>query len=331
MTPEQRLELIRLLEQDEEISPEWARVLFPPEKREYELVYHGKDREEDIIADTLAVPLQPVCTFGRNGVDWHNMLIFGDNLQAMKTLLEMKKEGKLVNADGTSGIRLIYIDPPFSTKRDFSGTEDQIAYQDKIAGSAFLEFIRRRAIFIRELLAENGAFFIHLDYRKSHYVKTLLDEILFEARFENEIIWHYADNFQGNVNRFPNNHNVIYMYSKSKLTKFKRVAVPLKSGPVKRDVRIWDPETESLTAARDSDGKIIYKTFTHKWADDVWEIGQSSVTKKKSSEYIGYPTQKPEALLRIIIEAASEPSVVSHKRLVLFFLFLRERGNVQPG
>jgi hypothetical protein len=61
------------------------------EKREYELVYHGKDREEDIIADTLAVPLQPVRTFGRNGDDWHNSLIFGDNLQAMKTLLEMKR------------------------------------------------------------------------------------------------------------------------------------------------------------------------------------------------------------------------------------------------
>jgi site-specific DNA-methyltransferase (adenine-specific)/adenine-specific DNA-methyltransferase len=63
MTPDQRQELIRLLEAGEEISPEWARVLFPPEKREYELVYDGKEREEDIIADTLAVPPQPVRTF----------------------------------------------------------------------------------------------------------------------------------------------------------------------------------------------------------------------------------------------------------------------------
>jgi site-specific DNA-methyltransferase (adenine-specific)/adenine-specific DNA-methyltransferase len=66
MTEEQRRELIRLLEQEEELSPEWARILFPPEKREYELVYHGKEREEDILADTLAVPLQKVRTFGRN-------------------------------------------------------------------------------------------------------------------------------------------------------------------------------------------------------------------------------------------------------------------------
>lgn len=84
MTPEQREELIRLLQQDEELSPEWARILFPPEKREYELVYHGKEREADNLATTLAVPLQPVCTFGKNGDGWHNLLIFGDNLQAMK-------------------------------------------------------------------------------------------------------------------------------------------------------------------------------------------------------------------------------------------------------
>ncbi|MDD4051592.1 MAG: hypothetical protein PHR28_06825 [candidate division Zixibacteria bacterium] len=87
MIADQRQALIKLLEQGKEISPEWAKIIFPPEKREYELIYHGKDREEDILADTLAVPLQPVRTFGRNGIDWHNMLIFGDNLQAMKTLL----------------------------------------------------------------------------------------------------------------------------------------------------------------------------------------------------------------------------------------------------
>ena len=62
MSPEQRKRLIDLLASGEELSPEWSRILFPPEKREYELVYHGKDREEDIIANTLAVPLQPVRT-----------------------------------------------------------------------------------------------------------------------------------------------------------------------------------------------------------------------------------------------------------------------------
>jgi len=99
------------------LPAEWARELFPPEKREYELVYYGKEREEDILADTMAVPLQPVRVFGKDDAGWHNMLIFGDNLQAMKTLLEQKKAGQLCNADGTPGIRLVYIDPPFATNR----------------------------------------------------------------------------------------------------------------------------------------------------------------------------------------------------------------------
>jgi hypothetical protein len=114
MTDEQRQEVVRLLQGGAELSPEWARVLFPPEKREYELVYHGKEREEDVIVSTLAVPLQKIRTFGTNGDSWHNMLIFGDNLQVMKSLLEMKRRGELCNADGTPGVRLIYIDPPIA-------------------------------------------------------------------------------------------------------------------------------------------------------------------------------------------------------------------------
>lgn len=106
-------------------------------KKEYELIYAGKEREEDILADTMAVPLQKVKTFlnGKNGNGWANMLIFGDNLQVLKRLLQMKERGKLKNADGTPGVRLIYIDPPFATKQEFRGSQDQKAYQDKIAGA----------------------------------------------------------------------------------------------------------------------------------------------------------------------------------------------------
>lgn len=139
---------MKLVENGEELPVQWAREFFPPERREYELVYHGKESEEKILADTMAVPLQPVSTFGKNGVDWNNKLIFGDNLQAMKTLLQMKERNELVNADGTTGVRFIYIDPPFSTKRDFRGSQDQKAYQDKIAGAEFLEFLRKRLVIL---------------------------------------------------------------------------------------------------------------------------------------------------------------------------------------
>ena len=196
MTPEQRQEIIRLLKQGEDLSPEWVRILFPPEKREYELVYHGKEREEDILANTLAVPLQPIRTFGSNGKnvgEWRNMLIFGDNLQVMKSLLEMKKTGKLCNVDGTPGVRLVYIDPPFATKQDFAGTQEQKAYQDKIAGAAFLEFLRKRLVLLRELMSVDGMLFLHLDNRRAHYLKVILDEVFCEQNFRNAISWKRSD------------------------------------------------------------------------------------------------------------------------------------------
>lgn len=194
MENELRQRVIEKLQKGEDLPAEWARFLFPPEKREYELVYHGKEREEDILANTLAVPLQPVRTFGKNGGSgWQNMLIFGDNLQVMKSLLELKKAGKLCNADGTPGVRLVYIDPPFATRQEFRGTEDQKAYQDKIAGAQFIEFIRKRLVFIRELLSDNGSLFVHLDYKKSHYIKSICDEVFGEANFRSEIVWKRTD------------------------------------------------------------------------------------------------------------------------------------------
>lgn len=214
MTPEQRQRLVELLQSGEELSPEWARFLFPPEKREYELVYHGKEREEDIIAETMAVPLQKVRTFGRNGVEWHNQLIFGDNLQVMKSLLELKKAGKLTNADGTPGVRLVYIDPPFATKQEFRGSQDQKAYQDKIIGAKFVEFLRKRLVLIRELLADNGVLFVHLDTKKSHYAKVILDEIFGESNFRNEIVWK-RQSAHNDSNQCGAIHDTILLYSKS--------------------------------------------------------------------------------------------------------------------
>lgn len=295
LSKKERQRIIEILQSGEDLPLDYKHIIFPPEKKEYELVYAGKEREEDILADTMAVPLQPIKTFGKNGDAWTNKLIFGDNLQVMKSLLD--------DPDVKGQVKLIYIDPPFATKQEFRGSQDQKAYQDKIVGKLFLEHLRKRLIFLRELLSKDGSIFIHLDLKKSHYIKVLMDEI-FGERIENEIIWHYPDNFQGNVNRFPNNHNVVYFYSISNETKTKRVKIPLKKIK-KRDVRIWDKKTQSLVAARDENGNIIYKDFLFRYADDVWSIGQSSVTKKKSSEFIDYPTQKPEELLRRIIECST--------------------------
>lgn len=225
MSPEQRQQLIEILHSGGEVASDWSHVLFPPEKRECHLVYHDKRREEDVIADTLAVPLQPVRTFNKNGVAWHNKLIFGDNLQAMKTLLEMKRRGELCNADGTPGVRLVYIDPPFATKQDFSGSQDQKAYQDKIVGAQFVEFMRRRFILLRELLTDDGCLYLHLDIKKIHYLKVVLDEVFGEGHFVNEIIWKRTS-AHADSTTYANVHDALLLYSKSGAFTFNPQYVP---------------------------------------------------------------------------------------------------------
>lgn len=108
LRPEERSHLADLIVRGEALPLDFKNVLFPPDRNEYELVYADKEREEDILADTMGVPLQPVREFAKstNG-DWRNSLIFGDNLQAMKTLLQMKRDGEFVTSDGQPGIKLI--------------------------------------------------------------------------------------------------------------------------------------------------------------------------------------------------------------------------------
>jgi hypothetical protein len=76
--------------------------------------------------------------------------------------------------------------------------------------------------------------------------------------------------------------------------------------PVMRNKVIWNKESKKLEVARDSSGKIIYQEFSEKYLDSVWQIGQTAVTRVTSGEYIGYPTQKPQALLERVIKASTK-------------------------
>jgi DNA modification methylase len=283
ITEAQRQELIRLLEQGEELSPEWARVLFPPEKREYELVYHGKEREEDILANTLAVPLQAVRTFGVNGAngnaDWRNMLIFGDNLQVMKSLLDMKKAGKLCNADGTPGVRLVYIDPPFATKQEFRGAQDQKAYQDKITGAQFLEFLRRRLVLMRELLAEDGSIYVYLDTKKVHYLKVLMDETFGESSFLNEIIWKrqsaHSDTKQGS-SHYGRLHDTILFFTRGQRFVWNPQFDKYEDAYIETFYRHSDPDgreyrLSDLTAAKPGGDTLYEWRVKRQGSEDPWK------------------------------------------------------------
>lgn len=241
---------LRLAESGQDLPADWARELFPPERREYELVYYGKKIAEQILADTMAVPLQEIRTFGTNGVGWHNKLILGDNLQAMKTLLQIKEAGELVNSDGMPGVRLIYIDPPFATKQDFRGSQDQKAYQDKVAGAEFLEFLRKRLVLAHELLSDDGNFFIQLDYRRVHYIKVLLDEIFGENNFRSEIVWRRTYAGKTISRKIPQNSDYILWYSKSDQYLF---------SPMTRELS--ESDIASFTKD-DNDGRGKYQTVS---------------------------------------------------------------------
>lgn len=302
-------DLIERLQKGESIPDDFKYKLFPVKQKEYELVYGGKMRREDILANedgVIPVPLQVEKIYNGHREQWkdgwRNIIAFGDNLQFLKTLYENKNP--LIKNKVKGKVKLIYIDPPFATESDFKTSSGNKAYTDKSKGADFVEFLRRRIIVAKEILADDGSIFVHLDWKKVHYIKAILDEVFNENLFVNEIVWHYADNFQGNVKGFATNHNTILWYSKTNTYISNKVFIPLAKTTM-RDKRIWSSELGKLVSARDNKGNLIYEEYTEKKADDVWEIGQSSTTKKLSSEFIDYPTQKPEELLKRIILAGS--------------------------
>jgi site-specific DNA-methyltransferase (adenine-specific)/adenine-specific DNA-methyltransferase len=297
--------IVSLLKEGKPLPEDYKTILFDT-KKEYELIYADKEREEDILADTMAVPLQKVKTFrnGKNDNGWMNMLIFGDNLQVLKTLLQMKQDGKLKNADGTPGVRLVYIDPPFATRQEFRGSQDQKAYQDKIAGSRFLEFLRKRLIFLRESLSEDGSIYVHLDWKKAHYVKALMDEILGETKFRNDLIWKYFGPTSTEKN-FPRKHDIILFYTKSDNYFFNEDATLIEyDDKAMRRYDKLDEEGKQYKLYYEKNGTVRKAYMKKGKPTEIFEI---PFVQGTAEERIGYPTQKPEALLDRIIKASSNP------------------------
>lgn len=313
----QALEMAReYIENNQEIPNEISHILFPPEKREYELTYWGKESREQILSETIPVPLQENRIFPPNATvnsnEWINKLIFGENLQILKTLIQMKKDGKLKNADGTDGVRLIYIDPPFATKQEFKvNGEEQVAYADKLSGSEFIEFIRKRLILAKELLSNDGVIFVHLDQKMVHYIKVIMDEIFGKNNFRNEIIWKYFGPTSTDKN-FPRKHDIILFYSKSSDYYFDSNATLINydEKAIKRYDKV-DENGKRYKIYKNKDGSERIAYMKQGKPTEVFEI---PFVQGTSNERIGYPTQKPEKLLEILIKA-----VTKHGDLVMDF------------
>ncbi|MFS0957592.1 DNA methyltransferase [Enterococcus casseliflavus] len=301
MDAQRKKQLLELLaraqknvENGEEISTEFARIFFPSERREYELTYYGKESQQAIITNTFAAPIQLDRSFGQAAEDgWLNKIIFGDNLQVLKYLMEMKKEGRLKNSDGTNGVRLVYIDPPFASKQDFSN-KDQKAYTDKLKGAEFLEWLRKRLILLREVMSDDGSIYVHLDYHKSHYVKVLMDEIFGEGNFKNEIAWCYTGPARV-TSAFPRKHDYILFYTKSNKSVFNSPRIPHKSGVHNKGKLFNNFESnDGIKDELEKKGKLLEDWWVDIYSGDRYR-----------AELVGYPTQKPEKLLERIITTSS--------------------------
>lgn len=214
------------------------------------------------------------------------VIIKTDNWQALKSLQNLYKET----------VDVLYIDPPFNTGKDFD-------YKDKYQDSTWLTIMQNRIHESIPYLKNTSNFFLHLDHNADYLGRPLMNSYIGRDRFVNEIIWYFSDNFQGNVSGFANNHQNILWYGASKSYYNAKVMVDLPK-PVMRDRRVWSKEFGKLVGVKDSDGNPIYDEYTTKKADDVWTIGQSSTTKRKSKEYLSFDTQKPEELMRRIIDAS---------------------------
>ena len=154
-----------------------------------QLIYPGKIDKEDLLKteDKLMTRLLSQKT-EKTAI---NRLYCGDNLQVLNHLrFDQSIFGK---------IKLIYIDPPYATQQEYrlgangrtatvsSSRDDAIAYVDNLRGASFIEFLRCRIILLRELLAEDGSIYVHIDSKMGHYLKIVMDEIFGCANFRNDI------------------------------------------------------------------------------------------------------------------------------------------------
>ncbi|MHB1074967.1 DNA methyltransferase [Thiobacillus sp.] len=239
---------------------------------------------------------------GEREIPWTNRLIYGDNLLAMAALLAGDEHTPSLRGK----VDLIYIDPPYDSKADYRtkvtlpGVEleqkptviEQHAYSDTWCDgtASYLAMITPRLILMRELLADTGSIYVHLDWHVGHYVKLAMDEVFGKSNFHNEIIYCYSG---GGVptNEMPRKHDTIFWYSKGQTWTFNTQYRPYSEGTLQR----------GRTAVKGPDAELRSEgTPINDWWPDVKKI-----TSPTDPEKLYYDTQKSEELLSRIIKMGS--------------------------
>lgn len=231
---------------------------------------------------------------------WLNKIFWGDNLQVMSHLLK-EFRGK---------IDLVYIDPPFDSKADYKKKvsirgkdvlNDSNAFEEKQYGDIwtndeYLQFMYERLLLLRELLSDKGSIYLHCDWHKVHHLRMILDEVFGPGKFVNEIIWSYRT-ASGAKGEFNKQHDNILFYSKNSERIFneqKEKSYTKAKGRKAGVVNYGAAETEFF---EDENG-------VYRWSGmrDVWDI---PYINSQALERLGYPTQKPEALIERIVDAST--------------------------
>ncbi|MEK6679802.1 MAG: site-specific DNA-methyltransferase, partial [Nitrospirota bacterium] len=209
------------------------------------LTYDNKKSEKEIFDGTKKAALKSV-----SGKGSPSKLIQGDNLAIIKTLLEDCKLG--------GKVELIYIDPPFATNGHFKMSEgrantismangDDIAYSDTLVGAGFLEFLRERLIFLRELMSDKASIYLHIDYKIGHYVKIIMDEIFGRKNFRNDITRVKCNPKNFDRKAYGNIKDLILFYSKSESPTWNDPTTPFTEEDITRLFKKVDKDGRKYT------------------------------------------------------------------------------------
>lgn len=225
-----------------------------------------------------------------------NKLYRGDNLEILATLPE-------------ESVDLIYIDPPFFSNQNYEiiwGDEAEIrSFEDRWEGgiNVYVEWMRERCVELHRILTTTGSMYLHCDWHAGHYLKVMMDEIFHPKNFRNEIIWHYK-RWTAASRIFQRMHDTIFWYSKSNKFVFTK---PMQSysHPEMIETTVRGMIDGKLQRLKNPDGSYVKRKKKNVGVimHDVWE--DINFIPPTGKERLGYPTQKPEALLERIIKTSS--------------------------
>ena len=207
-------------------------------------------------------------------------------------------------------VQLIYLDPPFGTGDTFqrkgqNGETGTIPlFRDDMPEAEYLKWMRGILVGCHSLLSPTGSLYLHIDWRMSAKLRLMLDDIFGQDNFMDEIIWGYKSG--GRATRFyPRKHDTILFYRKSRRVYFNIAAVGQPRGPEPRNhMKQFVNQDGRVGFSIRSRGKLYtYYEDDLIYPTDVWTDIEH--LQQKDRERLGYPTQKPEALLERIIRASS--------------------------